>query len=427
VNVRGFVPDAASQRPIVAAIDMGYGHVRAALPLADALGVPLLRMEEPPLGDEVDRRFWERTRRFYEPLTRFSQIPALGGPLRAVLAAITAIPPPWPQRDLSAPSAGTRWMERAARSGVGARLARQLLDSGAPLVTTFYAAAVLAELHGASRLHCVVTDTDVNRVWAPPDPRRSAIRYFAPSAHARRRLLSYGVLPDNVRMTGFPLPHELVGGRDRSALRRNLAARLARLGPREYLRARVEADLGPLPRAGAPPLVVFAIGGAGAQLPLAADLVRGAAAEVKSERLRLALVAGRRDDAARGLRSAVLDSGLAGHPGVTVLHEPDLVAYLRRFNMLLAEADALWSKPSELTFFAALGLPFISAPPVGAHEQWNRRWAEEQGALFVQHDPRVCGAWLRELIEDGTLARAAWSGYLHLPALGLYEIVDELR
>jgi len=29
-------------------------------------------------------------------------------------------------------------------------------------------------------------------------------------------------------------------------------------------------------------------------------------------------------------------------------------------------------------------------------------------------------------VEDGTLARAAWSGYLHLPALGLYEIVDEL-
>ena len=60
------------------------------------------------------------------------------------------------------------------------------------------------------------------------------------------------------------------------------------------------------------------------------------------------------------------------------------------------------------------------------HEERNRRWAEEQGALLRQHDPATAGGWLREWVEDGTLARAAWSGYLHLPALGLYEIVDEL-
>ena len=99
---------------------------------------------------------------------------------------------------------------------------------------------------------------------------------------------------------------------------------------------------------------------------------------------------------------------------------------MRKFHDLLAEADALWSKPSELTFFAALGMPFVCAPPVGVHEERNRRWEEEQGALLRQHDPATAGGWLREWVEDGTLARAAWSGYLHLPALGLYEIVDEL-
>ena len=40
-------------RPVVAAIDMGYGHLRAAAPLADALGVPMLQMDLPPLGDFV--------------------------------------------------------------------------------------------------------------------------------------------------------------------------------------------------------------------------------------------------------------------------------------------------------------------------------------------------------------------------------------
>jgi hypothetical protein len=415
----------ASKRPVVAAIDMGYGHLRAALSLADAFEVPLQRMEEPPLGDAVDARFWRRTRNFYEALTRFSQLPPVSAPLGALVHAITAIPPPWPARDRSGPTAGTRWMVRAAKSGAGAQLARHLRETGAPLVTTFYAAAILAELHGASNLYCVVTDSDVNRVWAPPEPRTSKIRYFAPTEHARRRLSSYGVLDSNLRTTGFPLPDHLVG-RDRSRLRTLLASRLGRLAPREHLRARATADLGALPPASRPPLIVFAVGGAGAQIPLAVRLVSGIAAEVKSERLQLVLVAGRREAAAHAFRAALRDAGLEGHPGARILYDADTLTYLRKFHDLLAEADALWSKPSELTFFAALGLPFICAPPVGVHEERNRRWAEEQGALLRQHDPATAGGWLREWVEDGTLARAAWSGYLHLPALGLYEIVDEL-
>src|SRR5207253_3194292 len=180
-------------RPIVAAIDMGYGHLRAAAPLADALGVPMLRMDLPPLGDARDAWFWRRTRAVYEPLTRWSQIGLVGAPLRALLGRITAIPEGGV--DLSAPTAGTRWMERAARGGAGRALAEHLRRTRAPLLSTFYAAPILAELHGAERLHCVVTDADVNRVWAPPDPARSRIRYYVPSEPALRRIESYGVAP----------------------------------------------------------------------------------------------------------------------------------------------------------------------------------------------------------------------------------------
>ena len=67
--------------PIVAAIDMGYGHLRPASALAAQLGTEVLHMELPPLGAEVDRRFWEWTREVYEPLTRFSQLPGLGPPM----------------------------------------------------------------------------------------------------------------------------------------------------------------------------------------------------------------------------------------------------------------------------------------------------------------------------------------------------------
>jgi hypothetical protein len=411
-------------RPVVAAIDMGYGHLRAAAPLADALGVPLLLMDRPPLGRARDAWLWWRTRAFYEPLTRWSQVPGFGAPLRALLAQITAIPETG--GDLSAPTAGTRWMERAARAGAGRALAELLRATGAPLLATFYAAPILAEMHGAERLHCVVTDADVNRVWAPPQPARSRIRYYVPSEPARRRIESYGVAPERVRLTGFPLPHDLVGGREMAVLKRNLAARLGRIDPGRAAADAAAKEIGPVPRDESPPLLTFAIGGAGAQVGIAARLVRGLAGVLRTRRLALALVVGRRSDAARKLRAAIGAERLAGDSSVEVLEERDTLKYLRKFNALLARTDVLWSKPSEMTFFAALGLPVIAAPPVGVHEERNLRWAVEQGAALQQGDPDRAGEWLPRWIEDGTLARAAWNGYRRLPRLGLYDILDDL-
>jgi hypothetical protein len=422
-------------QPIVAAIDMGYGHLRPAAALADYLQTQVLQMDQPPLGNAQDHRFWERTRNLYEPLTRFSQLPGIGPPMRAVLNTITAIPAAWPVRDLSGPTQGTRWMQRAAGEGAGQALAKHLLSTGEPLLSTFYGAAILAELHGARRLHCLITDSDVNRVWAPPEPAKSEIVYFAPSDRARQRMLSYGVSPARVRLTGYPLPHELVGGRERTVLKQNLARRVARLRVSGSLYKLAESELGPLPEADGPPLIVFAVGGAGAQVPLARALIRGMKAQIEQGKLRLALVAGRRAEVAGALRQALRESQLqAIFPGdapksqnaVELLEDPDVFSYFRRLNALLARADALWSKPSEMTFFAGLGLPFISAPPVGIHEAWNLRWANDRGAALPQHDPATAGEWLMEWLEDGVLAGAALSGHLRLPQLGLYEICDQV-
>lgn len=409
--------------PVVAAIDMGYGHLRPAAALADYLGTQVLQIDHPPLGNETDRRFWESARELYEPLTRFSQLPAVGGPLRALLNTITAIPDAWPVRDLSGPTQATKWLLRAAREGAGKHLAEFLRESGEPLVTTYFAAAILAELHGASRLHCLVTDSDVNRVWAPPSPSTSRIVYFAPSERVVRRLQSYGVQPSRIHFTGYPLPDELVG-HDKAALKKNLAARLSRLRVSGAVKAAAEAELGPLPPPDGPPLVVFAVGGAGAQVPLARKLVRGLREKIEKNFFSLSLVAGRRHEVAEALRDALVQNDLGTQ--VEVLEDPDVFAYIRRLDALLARADALWSKPSEMTFFAGLGLPFISAPPVGVHESWNLRWASDRGAALPQHDPGHAGDWLQEWLEDGVLAGAAWSGYQRLPQLGLYRIAEEL-
>src|SRR5258706_9298086 len=126
----------------------------------------MLQRDLPPLGAAGDAWFWRRTRALYEPLTRWSQARLVGAPLRALLERVTAIAEA--DGDLSAPTAGTRWMERAARGGAGRALADYLRIAGVPLLSPFYAAPLLAQLHRAHRLHRLVGGPDVQPAWAPP-------------------------------------------------------------------------------------------------------------------------------------------------------------------------------------------------------------------------------------------------------------------
>jgi hypothetical protein len=62
-----------------------------------------------------------------------------------------------------------------------------------------------------------------------------------------------------------------------------------------------------------------------------------------------------------------------------------------------------------------------------------RAWAEDAGlagqlgAGLKQDDPRHAAEWLREWLDDGTLAAAAWSGYVRLPKFGTPRIVELMR
>ena len=48
----------------------------------------------------------------------------------------------------------------------------------------------------------------------------------------------------------------------------------------------------------------------------------------------------------------------------------------------------------------------------------------ESGAGIKQRDPRFAGEWIAEWLGSGTLAAAAWSGFLRLPKFGLYRILQ---
>ena len=300
------------------------------------------------------------------------------------------------------------------------------------MLTTFYTSAIAAERLGGGPAYCVVTDTDINRVWAPLDAQHTKILYFAPTHRVVRRLRAYGLPPEQIRFTGFPLPEELLGGRELAALRRNLAARLVRLDPERGFLSETSAEvrhfLGELPEheRGRPPLVTFAVGGAGAQVELARSFLPGFADGLREGRLRLALVAGVRSDVEARFRAYLEEAKLSELLGgaIRILREQTFEDYYHAVNRLLAETDVLWTKPSEMVFYGALGLPLVLSSPVGAHERYNRRWAVERGAGLRQRDPRFAAERIAEWLADGTLAAAAWSGFMRLPKFGLYEILD---
>ena len=414
------------------AVDMGYGHLRAAHALAPALATPVLELDHPPVASPAEQRRWGRVRAWYEALSRASQLPVVGGPLRRLLEAITFIPRLYAPRDQSRPNAGVRLLERLARRGFGGGLLVRLHEQEATLVTTFYAPAVIADFLGYRRSVCVVTDTDINRVWVSRWPAHSTVHYCVPSERAMRRLRAFGVRSEFIHLTGFPLPLELTGGPDLAALRTNLARRLVRLDRkgafRDQLREEIAHLLGGLPgdQEGQPPLLTFAVGGAGAQSAVARSFLVSLRRPLEQRRLRLALVAGVRRDVADRLERWARDAGLDPRPdsGVEVVCEDSFGAYFARFNELLARTDILWTKPSELSFYGALGIPLVFSWPVGVHERVNRRWVLHRGAGFKQERPGEAWEWLREWLDDGTLAGAAWAGYQRLPKFGTARIVE---
>lgn len=424
------------RKPLVASVTMGYGHLRAAYPLADALGVDVMAVDEPPLAHAGEVKLWSWVRRMHEVLSK--PLPFLKGfdkPARALMNAATMIPSLHEPRDHRAPNWSVHLIDRLIERGLGRGMIERLRETGAPLLTTFYAPALIADRAGVDRVYCVVTDADCNRVWAPLDASRTRIQYFAPSSRVVRRLLSFGVPAQNVTLAGFPLPSSLTEGLPEpggtTSLRTRVARRITRLDPNDAFR-RIhreelsfsfpgvwqESDLGPI-------RLTFAVGGAGAQVELASRFLPPLRPLIVAGKLNVDLVAGTRAEVRDKFAQIVRNVGLEGFRGssIRIVFAPRFRDYYDAFNQTLLETDILWTKPSELSFYAALGLPCIIAPPVGAHERYNRRWLRENGAGLKQRRPELALGWLEEWLEDGALAAAAWSGFLRLPRHGTDVVV----
>ncbi|MEK7072745.1 MAG: hypothetical protein AAB969_04190, partial [Patescibacteria group bacterium] len=96
--------------------------------------------------------------------------------------------------------------------------------------------------------------------------------------------------------------------------------------------------------------------------------------------------------------------------------------FFKEFNKVLRKTDILWTKPSELSFYCALGIPIITAPPICSQEIFNQRWLRFIGAGVKEDEPRYVNEWLPDWLKSGWLAEAAMQGFLEAPKFGTYNI-----
>ena len=195
----------------VVAVDMGFGHQCSAYPFRDIAYEGIITANTGPMVDPAERKRWMIMQTLYEGISRVNKVPVIGPWLWRTYDRLQAISPHYPFRDLSKPSLGSMRLDRLMFKGFGSSVVEHTRKrEDLPLLTTFFAIALAADRLGRKDVFCVVTDTDVNRIWAAKVPVKGRIHYLAPTPLTRQRLMQYGVPPERIHFTGFPLPLENV-------------------------------------------------------------------------------------------------------------------------------------------------------------------------------------------------------------------------
>jgi len=415
----------------VISVNMGYGHQRTAYPLRNlTFEGKIINANDYQGIPEKDKAFWESMRRYYEALSRFSRIPLIGKATFSIYDEFQKILGFYPKRDLSKPNFALRQIYSLLKKGWGKDLIEKLKENHLPLISTFFTPAFMAEFFNyPGEIFCVVCDADISRTWAPINPGTSKIKYFAPTERVVERLKLYGVRSENIFLTGYPLPLENIGSEKMETLKEDLRHRILNLDPQkkyfEKYKILVEESLGALSEKSDHPLtIMFSVGGAGAQKEIAIQIVKSLRERIKRGEIKIILSAGIREKVKEYFEKEIGQELFLTNldQNVEILYQEKIENYFKEFNQKLRKTDILWIKPSELSFYAALGLPIIIAPPIGSQEEFNKRWLLKSGFGALEENPSYTDQWLFDWLNRGYLAEAAMEGFIEGEKLGTINI-----
>lgn len=417
----------------IVAVDMGYGHQRAAYPLRDMDHQEVINANNYQGIPEKDKKIWQQSRGVYEAFTRFKSFPLIGELVWNLFDKFQSIDYFYPRRNLTKPTLQLRQTYRLIKKKQwGKHLIDKLSGDPYPFIATFFIPAFMAEIWNyPGEIFCVVTDADISRAWAPLDPMQSRIKYLAPTQRVVERLKVYGVKDENIILTGFPLPHECVGKAEKD-LKDDLWRRISVLDPNGVFHKNygetLEQFLGKKPKdiskEDGRVWIMFAVGGAGAQREIGSQILKSIAGQIRSGRLGMILVAGVHNSVLGYFQEKIKKYRLSDYlgKGIKLIYAGDKKEYFHKFNLALRDTDILWTKPSELSFYVGLGIPILIAPVIGSQEKFNKYWLELIGAGIPQEIPKYAHEWLIDYIDNGWLAEAALQGYLEAPREGVENI-----
>ncbi len=413
----------SSQKAWVLSVDMGYGHQRAAYPFEKFAYERIITVNSDKLTSESEQKLWSRIQGLYETLSRLSESHFFGRFLFHLYDTFQKIQPLYPFRDLSAPSVATYYMNRLLRKGICQSVLSYTQKESLPIITPFYLTALAAQRMGFKRIYCIVTDTDINRVWVSQKASENKIHYLVPNQRVVKRLQSYGVLTKHIHLTGFPLPTQLIGSVKKEILKANLRQRLMNLDPHSVFLPTIKKSLLGSKKGTKHPLTLtFFIGGAGAQTKIGFAIVRSLRKKILQKKIRVIIVAGTHLSVASQFSDLLATLGLKHSSYIMIQKSLSKKEYFDECNTILQTTDILWTKPSELSFYTALGIPIICSPPIGAHEIYNLRWLQQIGSGFEMDKVEAVDEWLFDWLEKGIFAKGAIDGFLFAESLGTYNI-----
>lgn len=380
---------------------MGFGHLRAAHNLSSFGHMPVLRVDREPYVNFVDRLVWGMGQYSHTYASRDAE--SRSKFLYTRFEKLMTIP-----KDHEKPPLGpSRFIRTIERFGAGKELFRQLGEDNPRLIHTFYLPAMLSvyrEYPGKSFL--LLCDTDFHRVWAPLEPENGPLEYCVPISKSADRLISYGVKSEKIHVTGFPLPPVHTGVGETVTAENDFEVRRTRLQTNSSL----------------PLTIMFPFSGAGAYSNVLAEMVKSILDELQEGTLRLVVSCGDNEEALWNAENLFTNYGIDELEYVEIIYDADLFNSFERFNLALKSSDVVVTKPSEMVFYAALGIPMIFLPPIGAHEARNREYLLESGCASDMISIPDFAKWLFEARRSGLLLELAENGFRKLSREGADKI-----
>jgi len=386
-----------NKKIILTTAEMGYGHLRALYPFYRFPEYQFTILGQTDNSDVFEKKLWKITLYLYETISRFKNVPIIGWFLFKLMSGMLAIPPKNKQVKNVERSFSFWMLERMISFGLCKGIQKQI-NSENILFTSFYAPVIALEKNKSLKVFCQICDTDLSRVWVTRNPSKSNTQYFAPCKNATDRLLSYGVDQNKIHLTGFPLPAELVGNSNEEIAIKNLEVRIALF------------DNPSKTNPSSPLQIAYIVGGAGAYSEIGKKIARSFRKEIENGLVVLHLVAGVKRNVAKDYYSFV-NREFPNSTGIKILSSNNITDYFQQFTELISRVHLIWTKPSELVFYSALGIPIIMTDPLGPQEEANREWMLETGAGIDQHLSNYTNLWVLNKLNSGVFSRMARNGW----------------